>query len=135
VGRHGYDPAATTAPSSGASLLELRQNLVNMMTQARRRSGGMCSAWATSSRGGLDGADDLHGEIIVKEAIDQSKFYFNYDTQEYAYRSPASLRQGDREPQAHRRRGQRVLSRARDKIYNGDRTKWLKVAYGLRPSP
>ena len=31
------------------------------------------------------GMTDLHGEIIVKEAINQNTFSFNYDTQEYAY--------------------------------------------------
>ena len=28
---------------------------------------------------------DIHGEIIVKEAIDQTRFTFDYDSQEYAY--------------------------------------------------
>jgi hypothetical protein len=75
---------------------------------------------------------DLHGEIIVKEAIDQSKFAFNYDTQEYAYQEVKLLldsaivllnRTDGAVDQAYLAKG--------DKIYNGDRTKWLKLAYGM----
>jgi hypothetical protein len=76
---------------------------------------------------------DLHGEIIVKEAVDQTRFTFDYDTQDYAYQEVKRLldsaivllQRTDGAVDA----GYLAVG---DKIYNGDRTKWLKLAYGLR---
>src|SRR5256885_17271317 len=76
---------------------------------------------------------DLHGEIIIKEAIDQTRFTFDYDTQDYAYQEVGRLldsaivllQRGDGAVDAG------YLAKG-DHMYNGDRTKWLKLAYGLR---
>ncbi|PYO91219.1 MAG: SusD/RagB family nutrient-binding outer membrane lipoprotein [Gemmatimonadetes bacterium] len=75
---------------------------------------------------------DLHGEIIVKEAIDQSRTSFDYDPQDYAYQEVQRLldsaivllkrTDGAVDP---------TYLGAGDKIYNGDRTKWLKLAAGM----
>jgi len=76
---------------------------------------------------------DLHGEIIVKEAIDQSKFSFDYDTQQYAYEEVKRLL--DSAIVLLQRTDGAVDANylaVGDKIYNGDRTKWLKLAYGFR---
>jgi hypothetical protein len=73
---------------------------------------------------------DLHGEIIVQEAIDQNRFIFDYDTQEYAYNEVIKLL-GQAITNLQRTDGavnQSYLA-VGDKIYGGDRTKWLKAAY------
>jgi hypothetical protein len=75
----------------------------------------------------------MHGDIIIKEAFDQSKLTFNYDTQEFAYaeiqrlltKAIELLQRTDGAVDAS------YLGRT-DKVYNGDRTKWLKFAYGLQ---
>ena len=75
----------------------------------------------------------MHGEIVVKEAIDQSRFTFDYDTQEVAYQEVLSLLDSAA-TNLQRSDGavsQTFLARG-DKIYGGDRAKWLKFAYGLK---
>jgi Starch-binding associating with outer membrane len=111
----------------------LGQNLVDMMNKAEAEQrwdllgvGYVLKAW------GWQVTTDLHGEIIVKEAIDQSKFSFNYDTQEYAY-TEVQLLLNEAITLLKRTDGavdQAYLART-DKIYNGDRNKWLKLAYGM----
>ena len=111
----------------------LGQNLVDMITKAEAEErwdllgvGLILKAW------GWQVLTDLHGEIIVKEAIDPSKFAFNYDTQEFAYQEVQRLldsaivllgRSDGAVDAAYLAKG--------DRIYNGDRTKWLKLAYGM----
>jgi hypothetical protein len=76
---------------------------------------------------------DLHGEIIIKEAFDQTRFTFDYDSQEYAYTE--LLRLMDESVKNLQRTDGKVDATyfgRTDRIYNGDRTKWLKLAYGLR---
>ena len=132
--RMGYDPLS----DNGAQLWRdvywsLGQNLVDMMDKSRAEErwdllgvGYILKAW------GWQQLTDLHGEIIVKEAIDQSKFSFNYDSQEFAYGEVRRLldsaivllqRNDGRVDPAYLAKG--------DKVYNGDRAKWLKLAYGL----
>ena len=103
--RHVDIAWATTRRATTAAQLwrdvywSLGQNLIDMMDERRaRRSAGTSSASATRSRRGAGYAlTDLHGEIIVSEAFDQSKFTFDYDTQEFAYEEdPAHSRQRDR---------------------------------------
>jgi hypothetical protein len=75
---------------------------------------------------------DLHGEIIIKEAIDQSRTAFDYDSQDFAYQEVKRLldsaivllqkTDGAVDP---------VYLARTDRIYSGDRTKWLKLAHGL----
>ncbi len=133
--RHGYDPGSDNGAQQWRDVYwTFGQNLVNMMTQAEAEErwdvlgvGYILKGW------GWMVLTDLHGEIIVKEAIDQSKFYFNYDTQEYAYQE--ALRLLDKAIENLKRTDGAVnaayLGKG-DKIYAGDRTKWLKVAYGLK---
>ncbi|MGZ8377519.1 MAG: RagB/SusD family nutrient uptake outer membrane protein [Gemmatirosa sp.] len=132
--RMGYDPSS----DNGAQMWRdyywsFGQNLVDMMTKAEAEErwdllgvGQILKAW------GWQQLTDLHGEIIVKEAIDQTKFTFNYDSQEFAYQEVQRLlteaiknleRTDGAVDQAYLARG--------DKMYNGDRTKWIKFAYGL----
>ncbi len=132
--RMGYDPSS----DNGAQIWRdvywtFGQNLVDMTDLAKAEErwdllgvAYLLKAW------GWQSATDLHGEIIVKEAIDQSKFSFNYDSQEYAYQETfrllnlaiENLKRTDGAVDAA------YLGRT-DKMYNGDRTKWLKFAYGM----
>ncbi|MBA4070367.1 MAG: SusD/RagB family nutrient-binding outer membrane lipoprotein [Gemmatimonas sp.] len=133
--RMGYDPGLDNGAQQWRDVYwTFGQNLVNMMTQAEAEErwdvlgvGYILKGW------GWMVLTDLHGEIIVKEAIDQSKFYFNYDTQEYAYQE--ALRLLDKAIENLKRTDGAVnaayLGKG-DKIYGGDRAKWLKVAYGLK---
>jgi hypothetical protein len=85
--RMGYDPSSDNGAQQWRDVYwTLGQNLVDMTTKAEAEQrwdllgvGKILKAW------GWQVTTDLHGEIIVKEAIDQSKFSFNYDTQEFAY--------------------------------------------------
>lgn len=134
-GRMGYDPGSDNSGQQWRDVYwTFGQNLIDMMqiAQAQERwdvlgLGYILKAW------GWQQLTDLHGQIIVKEAIDQTKFSFNYDTQEYAYEEV--LRLLDSAIVYLQRTDGAVdpvyLARG-DKIYNGDRTKWLKFAYGLR---
>ena len=132
--RMGYDPSSDNAGQQWRDVYwSFGQNLVDMMNIARAEQrwdllgvGYILKAW------GWQNLTDLHGEIIVKEAIDQTKFSFNYDTQEFVYSEVRRLldsaivllqRTDGAVDQAYLARG--------DRIYNGDRTKWLKFAYGL----
>jgi hypothetical protein len=132
--RQGYDPSS----DNGAELWRdvywsFGQNLVDMMTKAEAEQrwdllgvGYVLKAW------GWQTLTDIHGEIIVKEAIDPTKFAFNYDSQEFAYQEVqrllklaiANLEKTDGAVDV-------AFLGKTDLIYKGDRTKWLKFAYGL----
>lgn len=132
--RMGYDPSSDNGGQQWRDVyFVLGQNLVDMTRKAEAEErwdllgvARILKAW------GWQVTTDLHGEIIIKEAIDQTKFSFNYDTQEFAYEEVQRLlteaitllqRSDGAVDQAY-------LART-DKIYNGDRTKWLKLAYGM----
>jgi Starch-binding associating with outer membrane len=132
--RMGYDPSSDNAAQIWRDVYwTFGQNLVDMTTKAEAEErwdllgvAKILKAW------GWQATTDLHGEIIVKEAIDQSKFSFNYDTQEYAYQEIQKLL-GEAIVLLKRTDGavdQAYLART-DKMYNGDRAKWLKLAYGM----
>jgi hypothetical protein len=109
------------------------QNLIDMMDIARAEqrwdilgAGYVIKAW------GWQELTDAHGEIIIKEAFDQTRLAFDYDTQEYAYQEVQKLldsaivylNRTDGAVDAN------YMARG-DKMYNGDRVKWLKFAHGL----
>jgi hypothetical protein len=109
------------------------QNLVDMMDIAQRQerwdilgAGYVIKAW------GWQALTDLNGEIIVKEAFDQTRLAFDYDSQEFAYQEVQRLldsavvylnRTDGAVDATYMARG--------DKMYNGDRVKWLKFAHAL----
>jgi len=134
-GRMGYDPGSDNGAEQWRDVYwSLGQNLIDMNTKAQAEQrwdllgvGLLLKAW------GWQALTDLHGEIIVKEAVDQSRTSFDYDTQDYAYQEISRLldsaivllqKTDGAVNQAYLAKG--------DKIYNGDRTKWLKLAYGMR---
>lgn len=132
--RQGYDPAS----DNGAQLWRdvywtFGQNLVDMMTKSEAEQrwdllgvGYVLKAW------GWQAITDLHGEIIFKEAIDPTKYTFNYDSQESTYLeiqrllnlAITNLKRSDGAVDAS------FLGKT-DIMYKGDRAKWLKLAYGL----
>lgn len=134
-GRMGYRPGSDDSGQQWRDVYwTFGQNLIDMMqlAQAEQRwdvlgVGYILKAW------GWQELTDLHGEIIVKEAIDQTRFSFDYDSQQYAYEevmrlldsAVVYLQRTDGAVDAG------YLGRG-DKIYNGDRLKWLKFAHGLR---
>jgi hypothetical protein len=132
--RMGYDAASDNGGQQWRDVYwSFGQNLIDMMNLARAEErwdllgvGYILKAW------GWQNLTDLHGEIIVKEAIDPSKFSFDYDTQEFAYQEVRRLL--DSAIVLLRRTdgnvGQAFLARG-DRIYGGDRTKWLKFAHGM----
>ncbi len=133
--RMGYDPGSDNGAQQWRDVYwSFGQNLVDMMTLAEAEErwdllgvGYVLKAW------GWQVLTDMHGEIVVKEAIDQTKFSFNYDSQEFVYEEIGRLLD---EAIANLQRtdgavDQSYLGRT-DRVYNGDRTKWLKFAYGLK---
>jgi hypothetical protein len=133
--RMGYDAASDNGAEQWRDVYwSLGQNLVDMINKAEAEErwdlagvGYFMKAW------GWQVLTDLHGEIIVKEAIDPTRSTFDYDTQEYAYtevqkllaKAIADLQRTDGAVDAA------YLGKT-DHIYFGDRTKWLKMAYGLQ---
>jgi hypothetical protein len=133
--RMGYDPSSDNGGEQWRDVYwSLGQNLIDMNSKAEAEQrwdllgvGLILKAW------GWQALTDLHGEIIVKEAVDQSRTTFDYDTQDYAYQEVKRLL--DSAIVLLQRTDGAVdagyLGKG-DKIYNGDRTKWLKLAYGMR---
>ncbi len=133
-GKMGYDPGSDNGAMQWRDVYwSLGQNLIDMNNKATAEQrwdllgvGLLLKAW------GWQVLTDLHGEIIVKEAIDQSRTRFDYDTQDYAYQEVRRLldsaivllKRTDGAVDA----GYLAVG---DKIYNGDRTKWLKLAAGM----
>jgi hypothetical protein len=132
--RMGYDPASDNGAEQWRDVYwSLGQNLIDMNNKATAEQrwdllgvGLVLKAW------GWQVLTDMHGELPIKEAVDQTRTTFDYDSQEYAYFEVDSLlkaaivllnrNDGAVDPT--------YLGKG-DKIYNGDRTKWLKVAYGM----
>jgi hypothetical protein len=136
--RMGYDPGSDNGGQIWREVYwSLGQNLIDMNTKAQAEKrwdllgvGLILKAW------GWHALTGLHGDIIVKEAIDQTKFSFNYDTQEYAYQEVKKLLDSAivllQIPAAADNAVDAGYMGRGDKIYNGDRLKWLKFAYGMR---
>ncbi|MEO7082906.1 MAG: RagB/SusD family nutrient uptake outer membrane protein [Gemmatimonadaceae bacterium] len=133
--RMGYDPASDNGAEQWRDVYwSLGQNLVDMINKSEAEQrwdlagvGYFMKAW------GWLVLTDLHGEIIIKEAIDPTRSTFDYDTQEFAYSEVARLL-GLAITDLQRTDGavDATYLGKTDKIYGGDRTKWLKAAYGLQ---
>ena len=112
----------------------LGQNLVDMLNKAEAEQrwdvagvGYFMKAW------GWMVLTDLHGEIIVKEAPDPTRSTFDYDTQDYAYSEVLRLiALSIKDLQRTDGAVDPIYLGKTDHLYNGDRTKWLKMAYGLQ---
>jgi hypothetical protein len=133
-GKMGYDPGSDNGAQQWRDVYwSLGQNLVDMNTKATAEQrwdllgvGMILKAW------GWQVLTDLHGEIIVKEAIDQTRTQFDYDPQDYVYQEVQRLL--DSAIVLLKRTDgavDRTYLALGDKIYNGERTQWLKLAYGM----
>ncbi|MXV14589.1 RagB/SusD family nutrient uptake outer membrane protein [Hufsiella ginkgonis] len=130
----GYDPASDNAAEIWRDVYwSLGQNLVDMTNKAEAEQrwdllgvAQILKAW------GWQSLTDLHGEITIKEAIDPSKTSFSYDSQEFAYQEVQRLL-GLAIANLQKTEGNSNTAylAVGDKIYNGDRTKWIKYAYAL----
>ena len=133
--RMGYDPGSDNGAEQWRDVYwSLGQNLVDMINKAEAEQrwdiagvGYFMKAW------GWMVLTDMHGEIIVKQAIDPTRATFDYDSQEYVYTEvlrllDVAIKDLQRTDGAV---DQAYLAKT-DKLYGGDRTKWLKMAYGLQ---
>ncbi|MGB4775420.1 MAG: RagB/SusD family nutrient uptake outer membrane protein [Daejeonella sp.] len=132
--RMGYYPASDNGSQIWRDVYwSMGQNLVDMMNKAEAEQrwdllgvGYILKAW------GWQSLTDLHGEITIKEAINPAKTQFSYDTQEFAYQEVqrllnlaiTNLQRTDGGVNA-------AFLAGGDKIYNGNRLKWLKYAYAM----
>jgi hypothetical protein len=133
-GKMGFDPSSDNGAEQWRDVYwSLGQNLVDMNAKAATEQrwdvlgvGQVLKAW------GWEVLTDMHGEIIIKEAFDPTRTTFDYDDQQYAYFEVDSLL---KEAITNLQRTDGAVNTAylgaSDRIYNGDRTKWLKFAYGL----
>lgn len=133
--QQGFDPGSDNGGQTWRDVYwSFGQNLIDMNTKAEAEKrwdllgvGTMLKGWGWMQLAAL------HGDIIVKEAVDQTRFSFDYDSEEYALDAAHKLldsaivllQRTDGAVDAS------YLARG-DHIYNGDRTKWLKFAHGLR---
>jgi hypothetical protein len=132
--RMGYDPSSDNGAQQWRDVYwSLGQNLVDMNAKATAEQrwdllgvGLILKAW------GWQVLTDLHGEIIIREAFDVSRTKFDYDTQDFAYQEVRRLL--DSAIVLLRRTDGAVdaayLAKG-DRIYGGNRLKWLKLAHGM----
>ena len=133
--RMGYDPTSDNGGQLWRDVYwNIGQNLVDMNNKAEAEQrwdllgiGQVVKAW------GWLKVTDVHGELIIKEAFDQTKFTFNYDSQEYAYQEVLKLLDAAivNLSKTDGAVNQGYLARY-DRVYGGDRVKWLRFAYGLK---
>jgi len=133
--RMGYDAGSDNGAEQWRDVYwSLGQNLIDMNGKAEAEQrwdllgvGLILKAW------GWQVLTDLHGEIIIKEAFDESRTSFDYDTQEYAYQEVNRLL--DSAIVLLRRTDGAVDSTylgKGDHIYNGKRVQWLRFAWGMK---
>ena len=133
--RMGYDAGSDNAAQAWRDVYwTFGQNLVDMNQKAEAEErwdllgvGMILKGWGWMTLA------SLHGPIIVQQAIDQTKFNFDYDTEEYAL-TEAKMLLDSAIVLLQRTDGavDAVYLGRTDKFYNGDRVKWLRFAYGLR---
>ena len=133
--RHGYDPTSDNAAqlyrdvywSFGLNLRDMIDQSVADQRWDLAGIGQVLRAW------GWLKLTNMHGEIIIKEAFTPDKFRFAFDTQDYAYQEVFRLLDT---AIVNLERTDGNLSAAYiavgDRMYNGDRAKWLKFAWGLK---
>lgn len=75
---------------------------------------------------------DYHGEAILKQAFDDSRYVFDYDTQPEIYAEVVRLA-NEAITDLSKTGGNGSLSKLAvgDIVYKGDQSKWIKFSYGL----
>lgn len=132
--RMGYASGSDTGAEQWRDVYwNLGQNLIDMMNKAQTEKrwdvlgvGYVLKAW------GWQALTDMHGELPIKEAFEPGRFSFDYDPQQYAY---AEVQRNLDSAIVYLQHTDGAVDQqylaVGDKIYNGDRTKWLKYAYGM----
>lgn len=133
--RHGYDPTSDNGAQIWRDVYwNLGQNLNDMLNRATREErwdvvgvGYVLKAWGWYS------LTALHGEVIISEAFKPDQYHFPYDSQEFAYQETLRLLDLAIENLA-RTDGQisPAYLAVGDKLFNGDRARWTKYAWGLK---
>lgn len=133
--RMGYDPGSDNGGQIWRDVYwTFGQNLIDMNTKAEAEQrwdllgvGMVLKGW------GWMNLAAVHGPAIVQQAFDQTRFSFDYDTEEFVLQE--AKRMLDSAIVLLQRTDGAVdatyLGRT-DHMYNGDREKWLRYAYGLR---
>ena len=133
--RMGYDPGSDNGGQLWRDVYwTFGQNLIDMNEKAQAEQrwdllgvGMILKGW------GWMNLAAVHGPIIVQQAFDQTRFSFDYDSEEFALQE--AKRMLDSAIVLLQRTDGAVdatyLGRT-DKIYNGDRVRWLRFAYGQR---
>lgn len=132
--RHGYAPGSDGGGDIWKAVyFLLGNNLGDMIRIAEEEqrwdiagAGKVIRAW------GWQMATDYHGEIVLKEAFNANQKVFAYDSQEEVYAEVMRLCE---EGIALLQRTDGIVSQTYmakgDMLYQGDRSKWIKFAYGL----
>ena len=133
--RMGYDPSNDNGGQVWRDVYWIfGQNLVDMTkkAEAEQRWDLLGVAQVLKAWGWL-AVTNLHGELIIKQSFDASRTSFDYDSQEFAYQESFRLLDA---AIANLGRTDGAVSAAylgkTDVIYRGDRTKWMRFAYGLK---
>jgi hypothetical protein len=133
--RMGYDPSNDNGGQIWRDVYwTFGQNLIDMMAKSEQEQrwdllgiGHVLKAW------GWYATTSLHGEIIIREAFNTDKTTFAYDSQEFAYQEV--FRHLDEAIRLLQRTDGNVdpafVARG-DRMYSGDRARWLKFAHGLQ---
>jgi hypothetical protein len=133
--RHGYDAAS----DNGAQLYRdvywsFGNNLTDMiaLSEAEQRWDLAGIGYTLRAWGWLK-LTNIHGDLIVKEAFTPDKFRFAFDSQEYVYEEVFRLLD-QAMTYLQRTDGQinPAYVRVGDRLFNGDASRWLKFAYGLK---
>jgi hypothetical protein len=133
--RMGYDRGSDNGGQTWREVYwTFGQNLIDMNIKAEAEQrwdllgvGIMMKGWGWMTLA------SLHGDLIVSQAFDQTRFSFDYDSEEDALIEARKLLDS---AIVLLQRTDGAVDAAylgkTDKIYNGDRVKWLKFTYGLR---
>ena len=112
----------------------LGQNLVDLMRKSREaQRWDMLGIGFTIKAWGWLKLTNMHGESIIQQSFDATRFAFDYDSEEFAYQE--IFRNLDSAAVYLVRTDGGVssayISRF-DRVYSGDRVRWLRFASGLR---
>ncbi len=132
--QHGYIANSDAAGQLWRAIYySMGANLTDMITRAEQEE-----KWDFAGVGylmrafGWQTLTDYHGEVIVSQAFEPGRTSFDYDTQDKIYEEVRRLTLLAIQ-NLERTDGKVANSQLNqgDLIYGGDRTKWLKFAYGL----
>lgn len=132
--RMGYDAGSDNGAQTWRDVYwTMGQNLVGMINKSEaQQRWDMLGIGQIILANGWEQLTDLHGDIIMKEAFRPELFTFHYDQQPDVYTEVQRLLN---EAIKNLARTDGLVDQAyvakTDKLYNGDRSKWTKLAYAM----